>query len=984
MTKIQNHSLYYIFLLVIAFTHSTINCEKIKVHVIPHSHDDVGWLRTMDSYFYQVNNILNNMVKYLSERADRTFVYCEMAFFEKWWVTQSDETKQIVKKFVEDGRIEFVNGGWVMNDEACATDQDIIDQMRLGMMFLEKEFNYRPKTAWYLDPFGHSKTNAAVMSRLGFNNLVMVRIDEKEKEIRKNKKEMEFIWKPYYEIDNGDSKIFTHITYNHYSPKGLLKNFLSTNLNIRYSSENDQTYFNYFKEMADVYRTNNLLFLYGDDFTYDNDAWHLWSNMDNLIDYFNKAPEWKDKFEIFYSTPQKYFGEISNTNNVDWPQLKNYDFFPYSDDPNTYWVGYFTSRPYLKGLVRDAGKYLYQSSLFILNQLFINNNKNLNFETEIYPQLNQLRRGLGVLQHHDGVSGTARELVSEDYATMMEKPINLLKQTIIKVSGLDPNFSLCIPSASEINCQENAKYNLDKDLYLVLLTYDIETVYPVNIKLPNTINKNEIINVYKVRFDNTENQVITEVKSDFYCMDDAEKVENCHINFLNDFSVNKKEKSPITVFKISKETLPNNEERNNNVNKFIDDGVSFVEIYENNSIKVSFNINQGFKYFTKNDNIEYTVKINYSTFDTNGFWKRHNSGAYIMSPQTEYPNISNLKIENSYYFNGEYVFVANIQFEFAVLRLIVYKHIEFNFLVKSETHMFPMPTGVNKEYLISIQSDINNNSSQFGNLECFTDTNTSLMSRRVKNFRPNWDLKRDELTADNFYPVNSFIAINDNGNQKKILAVWNDRSQAGASITQGEILLNVNRVSTQDDNRGLADGIYEKITQLNPLVYTHYISFGKNFNEKKIYSYVNQHPMIMSNNEIPNYKNLMNIINNKNELNLEYFITHGEYSSDCLKADYFILDENSFLLQITNKFTEPVFDKEFKARTCSFKFIEDNITKFTVMEMHLNGIDKLLENSNHKTKNLRNYAAPRESGSVESSNYELRSYDMLTFLFKKI
>lgn len=26
--------------------------NKINVHIVPHSHDDVGWLNTVDQYFY--------------------------------------------------------------------------------------------------------------------------------------------------------------------------------------------------------------------------------------------------------------------------------------------------------------------------------------------------------------------------------------------------------------------------------------------------------------------------------------------------------------------------------------------------------------------------------------------------------------------------------------------------------------------------------------------------------------------------------------------------------------------------------------------------------------------------------------------------------------------------------------------------------------------------------------------------------------------
>ncbi len=66
------------------------------------------------------------------------------------------------------GRLEFISGGWSMNDEGVTHYNSIIDQHSLGAEFLHNEFGEcgRPKLGWQIDPFGHSKEVASLFAQV--------------------------------------------------------------------------------------------------------------------------------------------------------------------------------------------------------------------------------------------------------------------------------------------------------------------------------------------------------------------------------------------------------------------------------------------------------------------------------------------------------------------------------------------------------------------------------------------------------------------------------------------------------------------------------------------------------------------------------------------------------------------------------------------------------------------------------------------------
>ena len=92
-----------------------------------------------------VQYIIDSVVTELIKSKDRHFTFCEISFFSRWYHEQEEETKTDVKRLVSTGQIQFVNGGWVMHDEASVHYVSMIDQTTLGHKFLKDEFGYMPR-----------------------------------------------------------------------------------------------------------------------------------------------------------------------------------------------------------------------------------------------------------------------------------------------------------------------------------------------------------------------------------------------------------------------------------------------------------------------------------------------------------------------------------------------------------------------------------------------------------------------------------------------------------------------------------------------------------------------------------------------------------------------------------------------------------------------------------------------------------------------
>jgi hypothetical protein len=302
--------------------------------------------------------------------------------------------------------------------------------MRLGLEFLKNEFNITPSIGWYIDPFGHSSTNAYLLSQMKFDHLVLTRIHYQDKSQRKNTQTMEFIYNPYNDNNN---KIFTHISYDHYCPPKSIRNYINDKLIPLKDEELVKKCEEFYEDMklqSQAYGHNHVLLYYGDDFTF-TEADINYKNIEQIMNYFNDENTGKGRMKLIYSTPSDYFKAIESLG-YEFKEQKDFDFFPYADNAHCYWTGYFSSRANLKGLVKQLGIYIQNVSALFCEMKLQKNTMNplLNeFVKDIYIA----RETLGLLQHHDAITGTSKEKVNKDYEHLAIESIYKMKGIIDKI-----------------------------------------------------------------------------------------------------------------------------------------------------------------------------------------------------------------------------------------------------------------------------------------------------------------------------------------------------------------------------------------------------------------------------------------------------------------------------------------------------------------------------------------------------------------------
>ncbi|XP_078438992.1 golgi alpha-mannosidase II [Wolffia australiana] len=450
--------------------------EKLKVFVVPHSHNDPGWKRTVEEYYEsQSRHILDTIVESLSKDERRKFIWEEISYLERWWRDASSRKRESFTRLVKNGQLEIVGGGWVMNDEANSHYFAIIEQVAEGNMWLFDTIGVIPKNSWSIDPFGYSATMAYLLKRMGFQNMLIQRTHYELKKELALHKNLEFIWRQAWDTEE-TTDIFVHMMpfYSYDIPHTCGPepavccqfDFARTygfgyercpwgQHPLETTQENVQEralkLLDQYRKKSTLYRTNTLIVPLGDDFRYVSvgEAEAQFRNYQLLFDYINSNPGLKA--EVKFGTLNDYFETLrteaervnySRTVEVGSGELQGFpslsgDFFTYADRQQDYWSGYYVSRPFFKAVDRVLEQTLRAAEMMLALVLgYCDSSPCSRLPTSFSHKLTAARRNLALFQHHDGVTGTATNHVVEDYGTRMHVALLDLQSFMAKAAEL--------------------------------------------------------------------------------------------------------------------------------------------------------------------------------------------------------------------------------------------------------------------------------------------------------------------------------------------------------------------------------------------------------------------------------------------------------------------------------------------------------------------------------------------------------------------
>ena len=159
--------------------------------------------------------------------------------------------------------------------------------------------------------------------------------------------------------------------YDHYNAPDFVNRqyYVDGNYGSDPAAYDTPMWYDYFERQLSVYKTDNILVMWGDDFSHkraDRTFYALDTIIDQLESKNDPSMHGGKKYDFRFSTMERYFNSVFNSarqNNVVFSKNTS-DFWAYNYHSNAgaYWTGYFTTYPEIKLEIGQFGDFAMGSS----------------------------------------------------------------------------------------------------------------------------------------------------------------------------------------------------------------------------------------------------------------------------------------------------------------------------------------------------------------------------------------------------------------------------------------------------------------------------------------------------------------------------------------------------------------------------------------------------------------------------------------------
>jgi alpha-mannosidase len=335
-----------------------------EIFAVPHFHFDFEWWKTREGYAKDVLEILQKAAEMLERYPQFKFTIDTVTAIEP--ALENPELIEKLKRFAEEGRVEFVGGTLVAPDENIPCGEALVRQFLAGKKFLRERFGVECFTGWLIDEFGHTIQLPQILKKCGFRSVTFAR---------------GFRWFERHPVDfrwvaPDGSEILAHwfsLGYTGFFPLERRKK----DRMLRYERELD-THIKW-----EISPTGDFLFPVGGDFTVPREEWF------EAIEAWNR----QRPIKVRISVPGEFF-QVLEEKREKLPLFRG--------ELNPVFAGTYESRERVKKLCREAETLLLDTEKISSISFLLGGE---------YPDLEEEWRNVLLNNHHDLITGTGTDVV---------------------------------------------------------------------------------------------------------------------------------------------------------------------------------------------------------------------------------------------------------------------------------------------------------------------------------------------------------------------------------------------------------------------------------------------------------------------------------------------------------------------------------------------------------------------------------------------